>query len=118
MGLDSKVLAIIPFQQSIKHMLSYDQSQYANVKDGQRVTATIFSMPTTSTSRELAEILGVTLGDVSTYQLTPGNIAEIIQNDSSMNELRELSIAGCNTGDEERFKAFAEIPGTQFFFEE
>lgn len=73
MGCDSYILTIGPFSRDIIEYMDYDEDWYGD-NEGAMVTARFGDMPTTGTSSELADILGVKMKDVTTHCLNVSTI--------------------------------------------
>lgn len=81
MGLDSKLLAIGNFCESISDCMDYTEEHFTNIKKGYPIATIVFSCWTTSISRNLAEMLEIEVWDFSTHFIPNDKAKKLILDD-------------------------------------
>lgn len=74
MGCDSYILSIGPFSKNILEYCDYPEGYYNQENEGAIVINQFCNAPTTSTSKELAELFGVDIYDCTTHEIKEENI--------------------------------------------
>lgn len=75
MSMDAFVLAVGPFKRGFEHYMPYESENYDSVPDGCTVVTTFFQCSTTSQSRSLAALLGITdPWDFTQHKIDPSKV--------------------------------------------
>ena len=116
MGMNSTVLAVVPYAPDICDCLDLGPRAYADTAKGSPVVGELFFMRTSSASRDLAGLLEVCVDDPKTHFFTQPRAQQLAENALNLERLHHLCETAGNPGDAEHFSRLAHVPGAMFFF--